>query len=349
MSFFKQFGGKVTAEWEAIYRKSPQWKNGQFRNIEDISLSTSLRKVPSMLYKQFRNRGERKPRIPIPIVPYDHDRFTGLGSETRMIWYGHSAILMNVGGTTIFIDPMLGPDTAPIAPGGSSRFSEDTLSIIDHLPEIDVVLITHDHYDHLDLKSILAIKSKVKKFIVALGVKRHLTAWEVNPELVTESDWWDEHIIDDIEITFTPTRHFSGRGLRDRMKALWGGWVIKSPSTSIWFSGDGGYGNHFKEVGKRKGPFDIGFMESGQYNDDWPDVHMFPHEAVQAAIDGGVRKAMPVHWGGFDLSYQHRWHDPAEEFIIAAEKNNLSYHLPALGEITTIDQECTDSWWTSYM
>ena len=171
---------------------------------------------------------------------------------------------MRMNEQTLLIDPMLGGNTTPIAPIANKRFSENTLQLIDGFPEIDLLLLTHDHYDHLDFDSIQKLKHKTQKYFVALGIKRHLVRWGVAPDLITEFDWWDNQSFENINITFTPTRHFSGRGLTDRNKSLWGGWAFENKNENIWFSGDGGYGQHFKEVGKRLGPFDFGFMECGQ-------------------------------------------------------------------------------------
>ncbi|MEL6926539.1 MAG: MBL fold metallo-hydrolase, partial [Bacteroidota bacterium] len=268
--------------------------------------------------------------------------------KSKIIWYGHSVVLLRMEDKTILIDPMLGPDTTPIAPIQTKRFSENTLDLIDQFPDIDLMLITHDHYDHLDYASIQKLKSKTRHYFVALGVKRHLMQWGVPDESITEFDWWHNKVFTNLNITFTPTQHFSGRGLTDRMKTLWGGWLLESGEEKIWFSGDGGYGDHFREIGQRLGPFDFAFMECGQYNDDWHDVHLFPDEAVQAALDAGVRKAMPVHWGGFPLSYQHTWREPVEHFAKAAKTKQLDYGTPALGECFTIEQLTSKEWWKQY-
>jgi L-ascorbate metabolism protein UlaG (beta-lactamase superfamily) len=212
------------------------------------------------------------------------------------------------------------------------------------LPEIDLVLFTHDHYDHLDLASVEKLRGKTRQFYVALGVKRHLAAWGVDDAIVQEFDWWDEADFEGLRLTFTPTRHFSGRGLTDRAKSLWGGWVLDDGQHRIWFSGDGGYGDHFKEVGQRLGPFDIGFMECGQYGEYWPLIHMFPDESVQAALDAGVKRAMPVHWAAFVLSFQHSWYEPATTFCKLAEEKGLNHFTPRLGEVFGMDGEGDATW-----
>ncbi len=343
--FFKQFGGKVTKALEQQYEQSPNWNNGRFQNIADVEVDMPFSKIPGVIYKQLTNNKKKAPDNPLPVIPFNKAAFLAPSEKAKFIWYGHSAILLRMQETTILIDPMLGPDTTPIAPIASRRFSENTLSFIDEFPNIEVILITHDHYDHLDYASIQKLKSKTKQYYVALGVKRHLVSWGVAPSLITEFDWWDSKSLDTIKITFTPTQHFSGRGLRDRLKTLWGGWALTTPTENIWFSGDGGYNQHFKTIGKRLGPFDFAFMECGQYNDDWHPVHLFPDESVQAAIDAKVQKAMPVHWASFALSYHHSWSEPAEVFVQSAIEKKIDYVLPSLGQLFDVDFENRENWW----
>lgn len=343
--FFKQFGGSITNDLERQYQQSPNWKNNSFQNLVDVQVVMPFTKFPNIIYKQLANNKNKAPLNPLPIIPFDEIAFLAPSNKAKFIWYGHSAIFLRMEGKNLLIDPMFGPDTTPIAPIQSKRFSTNTLALIDDFPQIDLVLLTHDHYDHLDYASIQKLKLKTKKYYVALGVKRHLVSWGVAPELITEFDWWQTQSLENIEVTFTPTQHFSGRGLTDRQKTLWGGWAFKTPTENIWFSGDGGYNQHFKTIGDRLGPFDFAFMECGQYNDDWRPVHLFPNESVQAAIDAQVQKAMPVHWAGFSLSYQHTWSEPAEVFVQAAIHNNLEYILPALGQQFGIVSTEKREWW----
>ncbi|MFT5513257.1 MAG: L-ascorbate metabolism protein UlaG (beta-lactamase superfamily) [Bacteroidia bacterium] len=266
-NFSKQFGGKITSDLMVRYAQSPNWKQGKFQNLEETSMSISFWDIPKLLYRQFTDKERREPQQSIPVVPFGKERFLEANNTTQFIWYGHSVVLMRMKGQTILIDPMLGDNASPIAPSKTKRFSENTLDIISELPEIDLMLLSHDHYDHLDFDSIQLLKGKTKQFFVAIGVKRHLVQWGIEADLITEFDWWDANTFSNIDITFTPTRHFSGRGLKDRARSLWGGWVFRTETDNIWFSGDGGYGDHFKEVGKRLGPFDFAFMECGQYNE----------------------------------------------------------------------------------
>lgn len=338
-----QFGGKIEERHLKKYQQSPNWRDGKFQNFIETKLSFSPFIIPRIIYKQLTNVAKRAPQKPIEVDTPSFDLF--MEKDFSMVWFGHSVILMRIAGKTLLIDPMFGPTAAPIMPGGPKRFSPQMLDMIDKLPEIDLVLFTHDHYDHLDLESVLKIKGKVGQYFVALGVARHLEAWGVSESQIQEFDWWDTHPFEQINITFTPTRHFAGRGAFDRQKSLWGGWVFDFGGKKIWFSGDGGYGDHFKEVGRRLGPFDFGLMECGQYNDDWRPVHLFPDESVQAAIDAGVQKIMPVHWGGFSLSYQHGWKEPAEAFAKEAENAGLPTIFPRIGEVFNVDQLSEKHWW----
>lgn len=343
----KQFGGKLTPELQEKYSQSPNWQAGKFMNLEETTMNINLHSLPKLLYKQFFQTKGREPKNPIPIEPFNKEAFLAHSDKTKFIWYGHSVVLMRMNGKTLLIDPMLGPDAAPIAPFKSKRFSDNSLSLIEQFPDIDLVLLTHDHYDHLDLASMELLIPKAKQFYVALGCERHLTSWGVDKKQIREFDWWDHVNFEGIEITFTPTRHFSGRGLRDRAKSLWGGWVFKTDKESIYFSGDGGYGDHFKEVGEKLGPFDFGLMECGQYNENWHQIHMYPEEAIQAALDAKVTKVMAVHWAGFTLA-QHSWKEPIERFTKEAQAQNLRYITPKIGEGFDCSRDTAHHWWGKY-
>ena len=343
-NFLLQFGGKATKELQTQYEKSENWRDGHFQNLEESDMLMPLSKIPAVIYKQLTKKGQT-PKENLPIIPFEEEQFLATSDIAKFIWYGHSVVLMRLNNKTILIDPMLGSDTTPIAPISNKRFSANSLSLIDDFPEIDLILLTHDHYDHLDYDSIQKLKHKTQRYYVALGLKRHLVRWGVAAELITEFDWWNDAMLGDIKITFTPTQHFSGRGLTDRAKCLWGGWAFKTEKETIWFSGDSGYAKHFKTIGEHLGPFDFAFMECGQYNHDWHPVHMFPEECIQAALDAHVKKAMPVHWAGFALSYQHTWTDPADGFVKYAKEKELDYLLPEIGQLFTYSDSLQDAWW----
>lgn len=190
----------------------------------------------------------------------------------------------------------------------------------------------------------MKLKSKAKTFIVSIGVKRHLIKWGIPEENIFELDWWEEKIINNIRFISTPGRHFSGRSMNDRNLSLWGGFAIQSVQENIWFSGDSGYGPHFKMIGDRLGPFDLGFIECGQYSEHWKNIHLFPEDSVKASKEARVRKAIPIHWAGFSIS-QHDWKEPAQRFVKEAIKENLDYCLPQLGEIFKLETENKYEWW----
>ncbi|MCC4212996.1 MBL fold metallo-hydrolase [Leeuwenhoekiella parthenopeia] len=342
---FKQFGGKITPQLKKRYAQSPNWKDGKFENSMETGMDFSFKDLPGMLYKLFFQKGNTLPNEDLAILPLDVEAFLEPSKSIKYVWYGHGVFLMRVNGRTLLIDPMFGPDAAPISPFGSKRFSKNTLDLIDTLPPIDLMLLTHDHYDHLDLTSIQKLIPKIKNCYVALGAGRHLEAWGVDAGDITEFDWWDSTNFEGIEITFTPSRHFSGRGLGDRAKSLWGGWVFKTKTESLYLTGDGGYGPHFKEIGERLGPFDFGFIECGQYGEKWRQIHMFPDESITAAQDAQIKTGMPYHWAGFKLAL-HDWTEPAEEFVKYATQMGFDYTLPGLGELNSLQDSLNkQKWW----
>lgn len=342
----KQFGAKPSKLELENYSKSPSWNGKIFENLEKTTMEFSLSNLPRFLHKQFCKKTGREPLKPLPILPFNVDTFESENNSMQSIWYGHSAILMRLNQKNILIDPMFGSDAAPIAPFKVKRFSDSTLDLIDKFPVIDLVLISHDHYDHLDYDSILKLKEKTKCLYVALGVKRHLVSWGIDPEIITEFIWWEESLFENIKITFTPTRHFSGRGMTDRAKSLWGGWALKTEEENIWFSGDSGYGTHFAEIGNRLGPFDFAFMECGQYNENWHQIHMYPEESVQATIDAKVKNCMPVHWAGFALA-QHSWKEPVERFVEKATAEKVNFIVPEIGELFNSNATNYIKWWNA--
>ncbi len=347
MRYLKHFGGKLTKERLAKYEKSPNWKKGAFRNLEHTVMDITLPKVPGLLYKQIFDKKGREPEQKLPVLPFDKEAFLAPSEQAKMIWYGHSVVLMRIKGKTVLIDPMLGPNASPIAPFPVRRFSENTLNLIAELPDIDILLMTHDHYDHIDLASFEQLKPKVKKYVTTLGTARHYEDWGVSEKDIVEMDWWENLSIDGLDIHCTPSRHFAGRGANNRAKSFWGGWVIQSDNENIYFSGDGGYGDHFKEVGERLGPFDFGFMECGQYNKLWHQIHMYPEESVRAAEDAKVKNIMPVHWAGFALAL-HPWKEPVERFILEANNNRQNHITPVLGELFTAESTMRSEWWKEW-
>ena len=338
-----QFGGKPSELSLKKMNNSPNFKEGIFINKEKTLQSTGFKwqTIPQF----FTNGNNKVPNFEIPVETHKKSDFVSDNNQSKITWFGHSAALVEMEGLTIFIDPMLGEVAAPHPMLGSKRFNKVHPISIDSLPIIDVVLISHDHYDHLDYGSILKLKEKVKQFYVPLGIKAHLTEWGVSEEKITEFDWWENINYKGVEFVSTPARHFSGRGFT-RNNTLWCSWVLKSESNSIFFSGDSGYGNHFKEIGEKYGPFDFSMMECGQYNEQWAQIHMTPEETIQASIDVQTKLMMPIHWGAFKLAL-HEWTDPIERSSKKAIELNVKMATPKVGETIVLNggKFPSEKWW----
>jgi L-ascorbate metabolism protein UlaG (beta-lactamase superfamily) len=339
-----QFGGSPSEESLVRIENSPNYNGeGAFKNLEHTLESTGMKL--SSIPKFFTNGNNKVPSKALPQINLSNHYFDTEPNAPRITWFGHSALFLEMKGMNIFIDPMLGEVPAPHPMLGNSRFNKELPISIENLPEIDLVLISHDHYDHLDYESITKLKDKVKQFYVPLGIKAHLTTWGISEDQIKEFDWWESESFNGIEFVSTPARHFSGRGFT-RNKTLWCSWVIKSTQHSIYFSGDSGYGNHFKSIGEQYGPFDFAMLECGQYDEQWSQIHMMPEETVQAAIDVKAKAMMPIHWGAFKLAL-HAWDDPVVRASKTAETKNVHMVTPKIGEAIVIDNtiEDTTDWW----
>ncbi|GGF30631.1 MBL fold metallo-hydrolase [Echinicola rosea] len=348
MSLKAQFGASLRKKDLEKFKNSPAWKDKKFHNLSPTLMGFSLGSLPEVLKDNFSKRKSKMPQEVLPVKKFDKAKFEKSDLNPKFVWYGHSVLLLQLAGKNILIDPMFGDDASPIAPIRTKRFSNGTLELIDTLPPIDAILITHDHYDHLDLVSIKKLIPRVKNWFVALGVSRHLVKWGLDENLITELDWWDRVKLGDIDITYTPSRHFSGRGAFDRAQSLWGGFIFKTAHHSIYHSGDGGYDTHFKSIGEQFGPFDLMFVECGQYYKHWAQIHMFPEQSVQAGIDAKAKILVPIHWGGFGLA-PHDWKEPIERFVNAAKEKSQPVITPELGEIWTLEDKLKiNPWWENY-
>ncbi|MNO35241.1 metal-dependent hydrolase [compost metagenome] len=339
------FGGNPTKEQKELYSTLDNYVNGKFVNQEPVKVNVSAADYFSMTKDSISGGKDRNPAGQLPVSKIDWNKIKS--EEDSLTWFGHSAFLLSLDNKKILVDPMLGPVASPVSFVGSRRYSEDMLHIIDEMPPIDAIFITHDHYDHLDYPSIRKLKDKVGHFFVPYGVSVHLERWGVARERITEFNWWDEADFQGLTVAFTPSKHFSGRGIFNRNTTLWGGWVILGTQTRFYTSGDGGYGAHFKEVGDKYGPFDIALIEGGQYDRRWSWVHMTPEEAVQAHIDLKGGNMMLIHWGAFTLAY-HGWTEPIERAITEANKAKVNLIAPQIGETIALNGELKSSnspWW----
>lgn len=341
-----EFGGTVTKELKKKYAKSANYKEGKFVNKSEVKLDMSLRDIGKSLVGFLKPNPLTTPEENISVEKIDSLNIVRYKDNTRLIWFGHSAFLLQTNGKTILIDPMFGKVPAPHPILGTNRFSNELPIEIEKLPKIDAVLISHDHYDHLDYGSIQKLKDKVGLFYTPLGVGVHLQKWGIENSRIIELDWWQEITHDDLIFRCTPAQHFSGRGLTDRANTLWSSWVIQSNTDNIFFSGDSGYGPHFKEIGDKYGPFDFAMMECGQYNEMWPDIHMFPEETAQAGLDVKAKQIMPIHWGAFKLG-MHAWKEPVERISKKAKEFNIKLITPKIGESIVLNSNEieTSAWW----
>lgn len=329
------------------YSKSENYRNGAFMNRKNVPEKFGFWQTLSIARKFFFTQVPNgAPKNPIPVQPLDSTGIANYEGKTRLIWFGHSAFLLQMQGRNILLDPMFGETPAPHPLLGRNRFSGPLPIEIEKLPQIDAIIISHDHYDHLDYESIMKLKDKVEMFYTPLAVGVHLKAWGVEEDKIIELDWWQEARYLNLEFICTPAQHFSGRKLKNRQSTLWSSWVIRSDKESIFFSGDSGYGPHFKEIGEKYGPFEFAMMECGQYNELWPDIHMFPEETIQAGMDIGASALMPIHWGAFQLAL-HSWTDPIERAVIKAGQLNSILVTPKIGQPIMIDslEGLDTSWW----
>ncbi len=286
---------------------------------------------------------DRKPNSPLPEMKPDMKEFLEPSEDMKVVWFGHSTFLLNLDGKIILVDPVFSGSAAPFS-FMVKRFQKPALELSE-LPKIDYIVISHDHYDHLDMESMKFFKDKEVKFITPLGVSSHLIGWGVDSSKITELDWWQNFQVDDLEFIATPAQHFSGRDGIHENETLWASWVIKNKKHNLYFSGDSGYDTHFKDIGDKFGPFDIAFIESGQYNPKWKAVHLLPEESVQAYFDLKAKRYFPVHWGMFVLSF-HTWYEPIVKLQEAAKSKGVNLVSPKLGQTILVnDSYKNEAWW----
>lgn len=288
---------------------------------------------------------KRKPDREIPIELID-SLPVEIDEQTKVIWFGHSTVLLEIAGKRILLDPTFSNAPSPFPLFGGKRFSGVLPIRPEKLPKIDLVLLSHDHYDHMDYHSIMQLKDKTTLFCVPSGLKSRLKKWGIDPEKIKEFEWWNELKFDELTLACTPAKHFSGRTMFDRNTTLWCSWVIAAPKARIFFSGDGGYGSHFSQVGNKYGPFDLTLMECGQYDKRWADIHMLPEQTVQAHLDVNGRILLPVHWAAFCLAL-HDWTDPIERVIKSAKERQVCITTPKIGEevIVGSGKYPKSTWW----
>ena len=325
--------------------KSPNYKNNSFHNLTPTEVLRKDASVIKMFKEFFSKPSTTKPPHTLPSVKTD---LKNLSSENpTIVWFGHSSYLIKSKNFNILVDPVMQGNVSPFTWFGRPFAGADVYSI-DDLPTIDLVLLTHDHYDHLHYESIKKLAYTAKRFVTSLGVGSHLEAWNVPAEKITELDWWQStSISNEIELTATPARHFSGRSFV-RAKTLWSSFVLKLHGHQLFLGGDSGYENHFKEIGNKFGAFDIALLECGQYGVNWPYIHMMPEQTIMAAKDLNAKILMPVHWAKFELSV-HPWNEPITRATKYAEETNQAYTTPMIGEPVVLNAVYPNKkWWENF-
>lgn len=338
----KQFGQLPTGSRLERIKKSPNYRDGAFQNqhfTPDLAEGTSYWDILKAYLSKPKNTE------PPHSLPFVKTNLMSLDStKTQIIWFGHSSYFIKTNGLTILVDPVFSGNASPVSFFGKNFKGSNEYKVSD-FPNIDMVIITHDHYDHMDYKTILELKNKTKHFYTSLGAGAHLNLWGIDNSKITEFDWWETvNITANIKLTAAPGRHFSGRKFK-RNQSLWASYILQTPTEKIFLGGDSGFDTHFKEIGEKYGPFDLALLECGQYNKMWGYIHMMPDEVVQASIDLKTKVLMPVHWSKFTLAL-HPWNEPIKKVTTKAKQMNMPVTTPVIGQIVTVNETYPDSiWW----
>lgn len=338
----KVFGKNPTGTRLTRIEKSPNYRDGFFQNQSVTEVMSEGASTLGTMWKFLNKTKNVEPQQIMPSIKTDLINLAD--DKPTIVWFGHSSYLIKSKGFTILMDPVFSGSASPVSFFGKSFAGSDVYNV-DDMPKIDMLILSHDHYDHLDYETITKLIPKVKKFYTALGVGEHLEHWGVKPENIVEFDWWEnQQISPNISITATPARHFSGRGFT-RAKSLWASYVLKIHGYNLFLGGDSGYDKHFKIIGDKFGPFDIAFLENGQYNMDWHAIHTLPEETAQAAKNLNTKVLMPVHWGKFVLAF-HDWNEPISDLKKIMDKQNIKLTTPLIGEPVVLDGVYPDKiWW----
>ncbi len=326
-----------------VRASSPRQRDGKFYNAVPRQ-AIGFAKTFGIAWRVLTQKPDTTvPRAPIPVQPLSAAALAD-APDASLFRLGHSTLLLKLAGEFWLTDPVFSERASPVQWAGPKRFHAPPIAI-DDLPPIKGVILSHDHYDHLDHAAILKLAPKVDVFITPIGVGDRLIAWGVDPAKVQQLDWWQQTAVAGVRLVAVPARHFSGRGLNDGDRTLWVSWVIMAGDLRLFFSGDTGYHADFKTIGDRYGPFDVTMIETGAYDAQWPEVHMQPEETLQAHRDLKGRWLMPVHNGTFDLA-MHAWHEPFDRIHALAEAGGVALATPQMGERLSLAQpQAGQRWW----
>ena len=327
------------SEW-AAYEKLDYYRDGRFQSpkevVFDFSKAASGQASPARLFLRSRNA----PAELLPKVALDRSSFPERPANFALYWLGHASAILELSGKRLLFDPVFG-NAAPL-PFMVLRYDKPPIAR-EELPPVDYIVITHNHYDHLERKTIREALP-TGHFIVPLGVGAALRGWGVDADRITELGWDDSFEEDGLTLTAVEGNHFSGRGVFDRYKTLWASFIVQSGERKIFWSGDTGYGEQFARFGEKYGPFDLAALEIDGWNEGWRQSHMFPHQAVQAALDLRAERVLPIHWGVFDLAW-HPWHESIDLFLDAAKSADFTTLTPKMGERIGPENPPTERWW----
>lgn len=334
----------VSPKLDAIH-PSAHFENGYFHNTPEVDVVVSD-KNQAELFLDFMLR-ETKDGVPSKPLPSHKTDLQALNpNDNVIVWMGHSSYFMQLEGKTYLFDPVFSDHASPV-PGTNMAFLGTNIYQASEMPAIDYLLITHDHWDHLDFPTLTALKDKVAQVVVPLGVGSYFTQWGYDSEKVFEGDWYDSFKAEQVTIHVLPAIHYSGR-LFERNKTLWGAYAVVTDDHKVFVSGDSGYGQHFADIHQRLGKFDVAILESGQYDKNWPLIHMMPEEAVQAALDLDAEAVLAAHNSKFKLAH-HAWYDPLERITQASQGQPFRMLTPLIGESVLIEKknQTFADWWSA--
>lgn len=332
----------ATARLHATLSKYHQ-QDGKYRNPARMRRGGLLKSLGIALRFLFAKPANTVPGKPLPVHALSAEQLFD-ADDNSLFRLGHSTLLLKLGGQFWLTDPVFSERASPVQWAGPQRFHAPPIAIAD-LPPIHGVILSHDHYDHLDKAAVLALAERTTHFVAPLGVGDTLVSWGIPAGKVHQLDWWQSKHLDGVKLVATPAQHFSGRGMFDGNRTLWSSWVIETAHTRIFFSGDSGYFKGFKEIGDMYGPFDLTMIETGAYDPQWPDVHMQPEQSLQAHVDLRGKVLLPIHNGTFDLA-MHAWHEPFERIVALARARDLPVATPAIGKALSLTEpEAAEHWW----
>lgn len=337
------FGGLSYGKRKERILQSPNYRDGRFQNLHhtpDLAEDASYYSVLMEFF--FRKKERPRPKETLPSVKTSLRQLDP--NEQVLIWMGHSSYFIQIDGKKILIDPVLSGAASPVS-FTTKAFKGSDIYRTEDIPEIDYLFISHDHWDHLDYKTIRLLRNKIKKVITGLGTGAHFEKWGYAEDQIMELDWYENvALAEDIQVTALPARHFSGRGFK-RNQSLWLSFALQMPSMKLYLGGDSGYDDHFAQIGTKYGPFDLAVLECGQYDNNWRYIHMLPSQIMPAARELTAKKILPVHWSKFTLA-NHAWDEPITELLKSVKENDPQVLTPMIGQkLNLTGPEGLSKWW----